>query len=201
MHHILCESPFKSRDLYAIRPLILRHILGAYFFANMGGGGGQNLFSFINRVLVAVILRPRNAFRNSVFGASKLASAKTPLLNPYCRLHGLIFLTFFCASFFPFFCPVHPTLPQAIFFRKILSSWNLRSTLSSREKATSRGWVLGMVQDGVAASEKRKILFFVFFFVFLWRAKKGEFLRHIMRATLSVRPKWSHRCVSLKETP
>ena len=31
---------------------------------------------------------PRNAFRNSVFGASKLASAKTPLLKPYYRLHG-----------------------------------------------------------------------------------------------------------------
>ena len=44
---------------------------------------------FINRVLVAVkFLRPRNAFRNSVFGASKLASAKTPLLNPYCRPHA-----------------------------------------------------------------------------------------------------------------
>ena len=27
--------------------------------------------------------RPRNAFRNSAFGASKVASAKTPLLKPY----------------------------------------------------------------------------------------------------------------------
>ena len=34
-------------------------------------------------------MRPRNAFRNSVFGASKLASAKTPLLKPYYRLHGV----------------------------------------------------------------------------------------------------------------
>ena len=34
-------------------------------------------------------MRLRNAFRNSVFGASKLASAKTPLLKPYCRLHGV----------------------------------------------------------------------------------------------------------------
>ena len=33
-------------------------------------------------------MSPRNAFRNSVFGASKLASAKTPLLKPYYRLHG-----------------------------------------------------------------------------------------------------------------
>ena len=31
MHHILCESPFISRDFYAIRPLILWHILGSYF--------------------------------------------------------------------------------------------------------------------------------------------------------------------------
>ena len=36
-------------------------------------------------------MRPRTAFRNSVFGASKLASAKTPLLKPYYRLHGTIF--------------------------------------------------------------------------------------------------------------
>ena len=28
-----------------------------------------------------------------------------------------------------------------------------------------------------------------------------NFLRHVMRAILSVRPKCSHRCVSLKETP
>ena len=29
----------------------------------------------------------------------------------------------------------------------------------------------------------------------------SNFLRHVMRALLSVRPKCSHRCVSLKETP
>ena len=44
MHHILCERPFILRDFYAIRPLILWHILGGIFFANMGGGGGQNYF-------------------------------------------------------------------------------------------------------------------------------------------------------------
>ena len=44
---------------------------------------------FINRVLVEVIFEASNAFRNSGFGASKLASAKTPLLKPYYRLHGL----------------------------------------------------------------------------------------------------------------
>ena len=27
-----------------MRPLILWHILGAFFFANTGGGGGQNCF-------------------------------------------------------------------------------------------------------------------------------------------------------------
>ena len=31
MHHILCESPLFSRNFYVIRPLILWHILGAYF--------------------------------------------------------------------------------------------------------------------------------------------------------------------------
>ena len=54
---------------------------------------------FINRVLVVVILRPRNAFRNSVFGASKLASTKTPLLNPYYRLHGIRGNRRFCYFF------------------------------------------------------------------------------------------------------
>ena len=73
----------------------------------------------------------------------------------------------FCASVFSFFCPVHPTLPQAIFFPKIPSFWDLKSTLSSREKATCRGWVLGTVLDGAAPQEKRKILFF-------WRVRKGE---------------------------
>ena len=57
---------------------------------------------------------------------------------------------FFVQPFFLFFCPVHPTLPQAIFFPKILSFWDLRSTLSSGETVTCRGWVLGTVLDGVA---------------------------------------------------
>ena len=30
VHHIVCESSCNSRDFYAIRPLILWHILGAY---------------------------------------------------------------------------------------------------------------------------------------------------------------------------
>ena len=54
------------------------------------------------------------------------------------------------------FCPVLPALPQSIFFPQILSFWDLRSTLSSREKATSRGWVLGTVLDGVAPQEKKE---------------------------------------------
>ena len=36
MHHILCESPSISGDFYAIRPLILWHILGAYFWLGVG---------------------------------------------------------------------------------------------------------------------------------------------------------------------
>ena len=53
MHHILCESPFISRDIYAIRPLILWHILGAYFLQIWGVGGGQNYFHLRVRCLGA----------------------------------------------------------------------------------------------------------------------------------------------------
>ena len=74
--------------------------------------------------------------------------------------------TFFSRPFF-LLCPVHPTLPQAIFFPKIPYFWDRRSTLSSRE-GTCRGWVLGTVLDGVAPQEKRKILFF------LLAREKGE---------------------------
>ena len=38
-HHVPCESPSISRDFYAIRPLILWHILGAHFLLILGGGG------------------------------------------------------------------------------------------------------------------------------------------------------------------
>ena len=65
--------------------------------------------------------------------------------------------TWFCISFFLFY-PVHPTLLQAIFFPQILSFWT-STTLSSREKANSRGWLLGTVLDGVAPQKKRKIPF------------------------------------------
>ena len=46
-------------------------------------------------------------------------------------------------------------------------SWDLRSTLSSRGKVTSRAWVLGTVLDGVTPQEKKENPFF-------WRAKEGE---------------------------
>ena len=42
VHHILCANPFISRDLHAMRPLILWHILGACFFANVVAGGCRN---------------------------------------------------------------------------------------------------------------------------------------------------------------
>ena len=67
---------------------------------------------------------------------------------------------FFVHPFFLFF-PVRPTLPRAIFFPKIPSFWHLRSTLSRREKATGRGWVLGTVLDGVAPQEKKENPFFL----------------------------------------
>ena len=42
----VCESPcIFARDIYAIRPLILWHVLGA-FFAKIGGGGLSKLFSY-----------------------------------------------------------------------------------------------------------------------------------------------------------
>ena len=44
MHHILCESPFISRDFYAIRPLILWHILGSYFLLIWGVGVVRIIF-------------------------------------------------------------------------------------------------------------------------------------------------------------
>ena len=47
-----------------------------------------------------------------------------------------------------------------MFFRKILSFWDLRSALSRRAKATCRGWVLGTVLDGVAPQEKKEHPFF-----------------------------------------
>ena len=34
-----------------------------------------------------------------------------------------------------------------------------------------------------------------------FREAQFNFLRHVMRAILSARPKWAHRCVSLKEPP
>ena len=76
----------------------------------------------------------------------------------------------FLCILFSFFCPVRPTLPQAIFLPKIPPFWDLRSTLSCRAKATCRGWVLGTVLDGVAPKRKRKIPFFL-------RAKKGETIK------------------------
>ena len=66
----------------------------------------------------------------------------------------------FLCILFSFFCPVRPSLPQAIFFPKILPFWDLGPTLSRREKATSRGWVLGTVLDEVAPQEKKGKSFF-----------------------------------------
>ena len=39
MHHILCESPFISRDFYAIQPHHLMTYFGVIVLANMGCGG------------------------------------------------------------------------------------------------------------------------------------------------------------------
>ena len=67
---------------------------------------------------------------------------------------------FFVHPFF-LFSPVRPTLPPGNFFPKIPSFWDLRSTLSRREKATRRDWALGTVLDGVAPQEKKENPFFL----------------------------------------
>ena len=54
--------------------------------------------------------------------------------------------------------PTKKNGPDSLFKR---SFWDLRCTPSSREKATSRGWVLGTVLDGVAPQEKKEIPFFL----------------------------------------
>ena len=59
---------------------------------------------------------------------------------------------------FPFLCPIHSTLPQAIFFPEISFFWELKSTLSSREIAHLHGLGFG---DRVAPQEKRKSSFFL----------------------------------------
>ena len=69
-----------------------------------------------------------------IFMARHLAlTTHTPLIKP----------TFFCASFFPFFALSAPPFPGHFSSPKSTSFWDLRSTLSRREKATCRGWVLG----------------------------------------------------------
>ena len=59
-------------------------------------------------------------FLDGPMGSNVLSSAGLQFGTAIGRAH--ILPTFFCASFFPFFCPVHPALPQAIFFPQIPSS-------------------------------------------------------------------------------
>ena len=47
VHHILCESPFKSRDLVRHTTPHFTAYFGVIFSANMGGGGGRNYFHTI----------------------------------------------------------------------------------------------------------------------------------------------------------
>ena len=50
MHHILCGSPFISRDFYAIRPLILWRILASYFLLIWGVGVVRIILTFISEL-------------------------------------------------------------------------------------------------------------------------------------------------------
>ena len=72
---------------------------------------------------------------------------------------------FFAHPFFLFFGPVHPTLPKAIFFPKLPTFWDLKSTLSCRLNVEKRqpagGWFFGKVLDMVAPQEKKENPFFL----------------------------------------
>ena len=91
----------------------------------------------------------------------RACESKDQTLKKIRTLHFPEYPPFFVHPFFLFFCPVRPTLLQAIFFPKIPSFWDLRSALSRREKATCRGWVLGTVLDEVAPQEKKENPFFL----------------------------------------
>ena len=60
MHHILCESPFIARDLYAIRPLMFWHLLGSYFLLIWGVGVVKIFFSGRCTFLQLIAAIPRN---------------------------------------------------------------------------------------------------------------------------------------------
>ena len=81
--------------------------------------------------------------------------------KPFCTLVVARLSHLFLCILFSFFCPVCLTLPHAVLFPKIPSFWDFSSTLSRREKATCRGWVLGAVLDGVAPQEKKENPFFL----------------------------------------
>ena len=85
---------------------------------------------------------------------------------------------FFVHPFFLFFALSPRTLPQAIFLPKIPSFWDLRSTLSRREKATCRGWVLGTVLDEVAPQEKKENPFFL-----AREKRRGKVLKRVWKVS------------------
>ena len=90
-------------------------------------------------------------------------------------------LTFFCAFFFPFFCPVHPTLPQAIFFPKIPSFWDLFLIFLVEKRQPAGAGFWGRFWTGSPHRKKGKSFFF-------WRARKGEclgFSRRVRPNTVS----------------
>ena len=77
MHHILCGNPFIPRDFYAIRPPHFMAYFGSIFFANMGGGGGQNYLHFPDFVWGFVI----GSFSGcSSFSASPTENRQSPNL-------------------------------------------------------------------------------------------------------------------------
>ena len=68
MHHILCGSPFISRDFYAIRPLSLWHILGSYFLLIWGVGVVRIIFTLCHSRSVCKRHAARAVWNSDRFG-------------------------------------------------------------------------------------------------------------------------------------
>ena len=70
------------------------------------------------------------------------------------------FPPFFCASFSPFLAlSTHPS--PGNFLPRIPSFWDLKSTLSSREKGNCRGWFWGRFWTGAPHRKKGRSFFFL----------------------------------------
>ena len=89
-----------------------------------------------------------------------------------------------------FFCPVHPTLPQEIFFPKILSFWDLSSTLPV-EKSQPPGLGFGDGSGRGRPTGKKENLFS--------GARQGEYFKGTKSQERKKNPKAQKRRTNYKE--